>query len=134
MAVSLFSTGRAPREMAEMNITPLVDVMLVLLVIFMIASPAITRTLDTRLPQAGPVPPGPPPERLRLQVTAGGEYLLRGQLLDARALPMALAREAGRRPQPVLEIAANADADYQAMASALAEANRQQLGNVTLAE
>ena len=47
---------------------------------------------------------------------------------------MALAREAGRRPQPVLEIAANADADYQAMASALAEASRQQLGNVTLAE
>ncbi|KGM53426.1 hypothetical protein N800_07550 [Lysobacter daejeonensis GH1-9] len=134
MAVSLFSSARGPREMAEMNITPLVDVMLVLLVIFMIAAPTITSTLDTRLPQAGPVPPGSVPERLRLQVTAGGEYLLRDQRLDARALPAALAQEAARRPQPVLEIAANADADYQAMASALAEANRQQLGNVTLAE
>ncbi|HEY0885549.1 MAG TPA: biopolymer transporter ExbD [Ramlibacter sp.] len=134
MAVSLFSTGRAPREMAEMNITPLVDVMLVLLVIFMIASPVLTRTLDTRLPQTGPVPPGPPAERLRLQVTAGGEYLLRGQTLDVQALPAALAQEASRRPQPLLEIAANADADYQAMASALAEANRQQLRNVSLAD
>lgn len=134
MAVSLFSSARAPREMAEMNITPLVDVMLVLLVIFMIASPAITRTLDTRLPHGGPLPPGTPPERVRLKVTAGGEYLLRGQLLDAHALPMALAQESARRPQPLLEIAANADADYQAMASALAEARHQQIGNVTLAE
>lgn len=134
MAVSLFSPERAPREMAEMNITPLVDVMLVLLVIFMIASPMISQTLDVRLPQAGPVPPGPPPERLRLQVTAAGEYLLRGQPLETAALPAALAQEAARRPQPILEIAANADADYQAMASALAEANQQQFRNVTLAD
>ncbi|GAB3746543.1 ExbD/TolR family protein [Lysobacter olei] len=134
MAVSLFSTGRAPPEMAEMNITPLVDVMLVLLVIFMIASPVLTQTLDTRLPQTGPVPPRSPPERLRLEVTASGEYVLRGQILGAAALPAALAKEASRQPQPLLEIAANADADYQAMASALAEASRQQLANVTLAE
>lgn len=130
MAVSLFSPGRAPREMAEMNITPLVDVMLVLLVIFMIASPMISQTLDARLAQAGPVPP----ERLTLQVTAAGEYLLRGQPLETAALPAALAQEAARRPQPILEIAANADADYQAMASALAEANQQQFRNVTLAD
>ena len=134
MAVSLFSSARPSREIADMNITPLVDVMLVLLVIFMIASPVLTRTLDTRLPQAGPVPPGTPPERLRLQITAAGEYVLRGQMLDAAALPAALAEEAARQPQPLLEIAANADADYQAMASALAEANRQRIDSVTLAE
>ena len=85
-----------------------------------VADFGVSHIESPNLPQAGPVPPGTPPERVRLQVTAGGEYLLRGQLLDARALPMALAREAGRRPQPVLEIAANADADYQAKADAMA--------------
>lgn len=105
---------------AQINITPLVDVMLVLLVIFMLAVPLLTRTLQTQLPQAG----GPArAEPVALEVSAAG-YRLDGQALTEGELDAALGALVRRTPDVALTLRASEDADYQAVATALAAAQR----------
>ncbi|HZX78603.1 ExbD/TolR family protein [Lysobacter sp.] len=128
MAVSAFylSDSRSHgdhREVAQINITPLVDVMLVLLVIFMMAAPALTGNLDLRLPQSN-IRPDMPPPRVELQVEGAGNFRLDGVALSRAELPQALRDLAQRSPHTVVQIAANADADYQDFAWTLAEAQR----------
>ena len=127
MAVSAFhDSRRSPHaEMAQMNITPLVDVMLVLLVIFMVAAPTLTGRIDLRIPQVSdPLEPTDPPPRISLQVDASGQYQLDGVALGRSELPAALQALARSQPRAVLEVAANADADYQDFAWMMAEAQR----------
>lgn len=133
MSASAYSAASDDRAtLAEINITPLVDVMLVLLVIFMISAPAVTGTLSMRLPAEGPPNPVQAP-RLQLQVDASGGFVLDGRSVPASALRPALADVALRTPRAVLEIAASGDADYQAFATALAAARASGLENVTFA-
>lgn len=127
MAVSAFhDSRRSPHaEMAQMNITPLVDVMLVLLVIFMVVAPTLTGRIDLRIPQVSdPLKPTDPPPRISLQVDASGQYQLDGVALGRSELPAALQALARSQPRAVLEVAANADADYQDFAWMMAEAQR----------
>lgn len=132
MTASAYSAPADNRAtLAEINITPLVDVMLVLLVIFMISAPAVTGTLSMRLPVDGPTAVEAP--RLTLQVDASGGFVLDGRSVAAAALRPALADVAMRTPRAVLEIAASGDADYQAFATALAAARASGLENVTFA-
>ena len=66
--------GSAPRSIAEMNITPLVDVMLVLLVIFMVTAPTLSKPITFALPQPLPDRARPlPPEPIDLRIAASGE-------------------------------------------------------------
>ena len=128
MAVSAFylSDSRSHgdhREVAQINITPLVDVMLVLLVIFMMAAPALTGRIDLRLPQST-VRPDTPPTRVELQVEGAGGFRLDGVVLSRADLPQALRELVQRSPHAVVQIAAHADADYQDFAWTLAEAQR----------
>lgn len=132
MAASAHSARASDRgSIAEINITPLVDVMLVLLVIFMIAAPAVTRTLPMRLPGPGPGTADVP--RLKLQVNASGEFALDGRSLSRESLRGALTALATRSPQPIIEIAASQDADYQAFTTALSTVRASGMDNVSLA-
>lgn len=134
MTASAYSASASADDrvtLAEINITPLVDVMLVLLVIFMISAPAVTGTLSMRLPAASPTAVEAP--RLTLQVDPGGGFVLDGRSIAAAALRPALADVAVRTPRAVLEIAASGDADYQAFATALAAARASGLENITFA-
>ena len=63
-----FSAPASPRELAEINITPLVDVMLVLLVIFMVTAPLLSRPIDAQLPQPVPDAQRVPPNDLVLKL------------------------------------------------------------------
>lgn len=119
------------RAVAEINITPLVDVLLVLLVIFMVATPALTGRLDLRIPQPTPTPErSEPPPRVHLRVGSDGAYRLDGVVLARAELTPALAELARRSPRAVLQVAADADADYQGFAWALAEAQRSGLHDI----
>lgn len=122
MSASTYSAASRESVMAQINITPLVDVMLVLLVIFMISAPTLTKTMSVRLPAHGPERTTAPPPRLQLAIDASGGYSLEGRLLTRDALAAELASLARRSPAAVVEIATSREADYQAFATALATA------------
>jgi len=127
MAASVFRDSPSSRsghtEVAQINITPLVDVMLVLLVIFMVATPVMSGKIDLRLSQiTDTTKPLPPPERVALRVDGNGQFHLDGVALGREALPQALRDLMQSDPRTVVQITANADADYQDFAWALAEA------------
>jgi biopolymer transport protein ExbD len=134
MAVSAFpsDTRHHRRDVAEINITPLVDVLLVLLVIFMVTAPVASGRLDLRLPQASPTQPLTPPPRVELRVQADGVYLLDGRMLMGEELPAALRTIARKAPTSVLQISAAEEAEYQAFARALAHAQRSGLDNIAM--
>jgi biopolymer transport protein ExbD len=122
----------AQAQMADMNITPLVDVMLVLLVIFMVTAPSLTRTLTLNLPQRAPIEVDPPPP-IQLRIDAAGTVYADGQAVDRPALA-ALLRDAvagnGEAPLPLVEIAADASADYQIVAQTAAAARNAGFGGI----
>ncbi|MBP6749661.1 MAG: biopolymer transporter ExbD [Xanthomonadaceae bacterium] len=107
---------------AEMNITPLVDVMLVMLVIFMIAAPVFTQAIPMDIPQRSD---GPPPTKVaptEIRIDASGEVFMNDQPAPLSALGAMFSAEAVRAGEtlPVVEIDASGDADYQVVAKVLA--------------
>ena len=133
MAVSLYDAPTRDRAIAEINITPLVDVMLVLLVIFLLSMPIVTRTLPLQLPTASRPQPIPP-ARLALDISATGELRLDGAALPPAALDGALAERLQHEPRLVLQLRASSDSDYRAFAAALAQAQRSGVRHIVLAE
>ncbi|WP_226467409.1 ExbD/TolR family protein [Luteimonas panaciterrae] len=129
-----FSNGSAQRSMATINITPLVDVMLVLLVIFMIAAPIATKVIPMTLPQTpiGPIPPQPKSEPIDLRVDASGEVFWNDNVTPLSALRDMMQAEVQRDPSnaPKLEIDASGDADYAVVAKVLAAAENAGLEQV----
>lgn len=94
MAFSSFSRqGGHPPPLAEINTTPLVDVMLVLLVIFLITAPVLQQAVVLDLPQASAAPLPAPPRVVRVALNAGGV----GVLGRCAAAARAAGRQAGRR-------------------------------------
>ncbi|GGZ64297.1 biopolymer transport protein exbD2 [Lysobacter xinjiangensis] len=133
MAASTYAPRLRNDAMAEMNVTPLVDVMLVMLVIFMIAAPAITKTLPMNLPIPSETPPEPPP-RAELRVDSNGGFVLDGRVLNEAGLQAALDDIARRDPTTVLNVSAAAEAEYQGFATALAAAQGSGLGNIAMGD
>jgi biopolymer transport protein ExbD len=93
MAFSDSAVSSRGSALAEINITPLVDVMLVLLVIFMVTAPMLTRSIDLSLPQPTPERLVAKPLQLRLDVAADGSYRL-----DDRPVSLAELAYAWRKP------------------------------------
>ncbi len=125
MAFNSFSGGGS--RMADMNITPLVDVMLVLLIIFMVTMPLRTYPIGIDLPQRNVIqPPTPPATPIRLRIDAAGQVAWNGSDLPMSALRDTMSIEAGRyadpMKQPVIEIDADKDAQYDVLATVLATA------------
>ncbi len=133
MASSTYSAASYNRDtaVAEINVTPLVDVMLVLLVIFMVTAPVLTNRLDLRLPVLSPDRASDPPPRLNLTVRQDGGYELDGRALQTSELSAALTAAVRAQPDTVLEIGANSDAEYQAFAGALAIAQDSGVRNIS---
>lgn len=108
---------------AEINITPLIDVMLALLAIFMIAAPVVTRQID--LPLAGSAAPSPPiePPLLTLSIMGAGEWYLDGVAVTRAGLADRLKMRIASAPvAPVVELRAQPTSAYDDVASALAVA------------
>ena len=113
---------------SEMNVVPLIDVLLVLLIIFMVTVPAVTGAIPLELPQRGPPQPAMvEPAPMQLRVDPSGQAFLDGRPVAARELRASLVgavnlAEAAGTLQPLLRIDIHPDAEYQAMASTLAVA------------
>jgi biopolymer transport protein ExbD len=116
-----FASDSSQRSVAEINITPLVDVLLVLLVIFMVAAPVLTHRIPLDLPQRAPTAAATPVE-IDLRIDAAGGLSWNGAPTSIVALPAQLATIARDDAHPLLRIDANADADYGVVAKILAMA------------
>jgi biopolymer transport protein ExbD len=110
--------------MNEINMTPLVDVMLVLLIIFIITVPVMKHAVNIELPVASSSPQDLQPRTVRLSVDAQGQYFWNEELLPQGQLVARLGAEAAREPQPELHIRGDKDARYEKVAQAMAAAQR----------
>ena len=116
-----FANRNAALPVAAINITPLVDVLLVLLVIFMVTAPVVARSLDIALPQAGPNR-SEPATQLHLRVDAAGGYWLENAAIDRIELLASLRAAVARDPGLQLVLRSDDDGDYQGFVSALSAA------------
>ncbi|MBB5015545.1 ExbD/TolR family protein [Rehaibacterium terrae] len=113
------STGDTPR--AEINIVPLIDVLLVLLIIFMVSAPLAIQRIPLELPYRS-IETSPPPDTvLRLRIAAD-TYWLDGAPLPPSALQERLRQVVGRAPDARLQLATDHDSEYQTLSFALAAA------------
>ena len=121
MAMSSGGSGGGP--MAEINVTPLVDVMLVLLIIFMITAPLMSHKIRIDLPQANPnVVDQPQPEPLDLAIKENGDLFLNDEPVTDAILQSQLRVAAQKSPQPELQIRADKPTQWQKIATVMAEA------------
>ena len=120
-----FGTQDEPDEvMNEINMTPLVDVMLVLLIIFIITVPVMKHAVSIDLPRATNVPQNVKPQTIRLSVDAqGGYYWNEGRVEDSQLLAM-LQAASQTQPQPELHIRADKAVRYERVAKAMAAAQQ----------
>ena len=130
-----FSTGGSGGPMADINVTPLVDVMLVLLIIFMVTAPILSYPIDIDLPQKSITPPPEvknPPEPIKLRIDAAGQVFWNNSPVPLSALRNMMDAEVERDPnnQPVLQINAADDSDYGILAKVLATARNAQMQKI----
>jgi biopolymer transport protein ExbD len=117
------ATG-ASAPMTEINIIPLVDVMLVLLVIFIITAPLLTNAVKIDLPQASSAPNLTKPDNIQLAIDAGGQIYWNGEAVEQAALDQRL-REAGQRnPAPELHVHADKATRYEVLAEVMSKASK----------
>ena len=110
--------------MNEINMTPLVDVMLVLLIIFIITVPVMKHAVNIDLPRATSQPQDSQPQTIRLSVDAAGRYYWNEAPLAASDLAPQLQAAAARQPQPELHIRADKAVRYERVVQVMAAAQQ----------
>lgn len=126
MAMNLGSNSQdEPEVMMDVNTTPLIDVMLVLIIMLIITIPAQLHSVNLDMPAATATPPKTDPLVIKIDIDADASMRWNGQLLaDRQALETQLAEAAALQPQPELHIRSHAKAKYEAAAAVLAGAQR----------
>lgn len=134
MAFGSFTPGRHTQPMAEINTTPLVDVMLVLLVIFMLTLPLITHQLAVDLPETDAQAPSTPTETVVVEmgIAADGSLLWNGAALTEADFEQRLQDVARNEPKPELHLYADKNTPYQRLAEVMAAAQRHGLTRIGL--
>jgi len=110
--------------MAEINMIPLIDVMLVLLVIFIITAPLLTHSVKIDLPKASSHPNLTRPENVQIAVNAQGEVFWNGEPVDRAVWRTRMDAAARQSPQPELHIHGDNAAAYGKVATVLADASK----------
>ncbi len=110
--------------MNEINMTPLVDVMLVLLIIFIITVPVMKHAVNIDLPRATNEAQNIKPETVRLTVDADGAYYLNETRVEDAALAPSFQAAAAKEPQPELHIRGDKAVRYERVAQAMAAAQQ----------
>ncbi|MCA1325328.1 ExbD/TolR family protein [Herbaspirillum sp. alder98] len=134
MSFGGFNDNQNPGPMADINVTPMVDVMLVLLVIFIISAPLFTHAVKLDLPTASSAPAPEKPETVTVAIDAAGKLYWNDQAVDSAALEARLATAATQQPQPELQLRADKSTRYEIIAevmSAAQSAGLSKLGFVT---
>jgi len=122
MAMGSFDPRRHQGPMAEINVVPLVDVMLVLLVIFIITAPLLTNAVKIDLPKISSHPNITKPDHVEFAIREDGRFFWNGEQVEKASLPERFAREAKKQPQPELHIRADRLAHYELVAQVMSGA------------
>lgn len=122
MAFGGFNRAGMEAPMSEINMIPLVDVMLVLLVIFIITAPLLTHGVKIDLPRASSAPNLTRPDHISLAIDGGGQMYWNGAPVDKAALAQRVAAAARVQPQPELHVRADRTTQYQVLAEVMATA------------
>jgi biopolymer transport protein ExbD len=124
MAFGGFNKGGSAAPMAEINMIPLIDVMLVLLVIFIITAPLLTHAVKLDLPKAASTPNLTKPDNIQLAIDAESKLYWNGEVVDRATLRERLDAAAKQDPQPELHLRADQATQYRAVAEVLADSAR----------
>jgi biopolymer transport protein ExbD len=106
---------------SDINMTPLIDVMLVLLIIFIITIPSQTHAVKIDNPQANPPPPTTQPEVINLAIDFDGTLLWNSTPVDRKTLQGYIEQESTKDPQPEVHISVDKFAKYEIVAQTLAD-------------
>lgn len=133
MAMNVGSSSGDGEVMVEINTTPLIDVMLVLLIMLIITIPIQLHAVNLNLPIASPPPPATPPEVVRIEVLPGSVVSWNGEnLADFAQLESRLDALAAREEQPEIHLRPNKDAAYKTVAAVMAAVQRHNLTKIGL--
>ncbi|HNL14908.1 MAG TPA: biopolymer transporter ExbD [Rhodocyclaceae bacterium] len=120
MAKADISRRHHGEPMAAMNVVPLVDVMLVLLVIFIVTAPILTNAVKIDLPKASSQVNITKPEHIEFGIREDGSLFWSGEPVTTDQLPARFAQEAQKQPQPELHIRADRHVHYEKVAQVMA--------------
>jgi biopolymer transport protein ExbD len=116
--------------MAEINMTPLVDVMLVLLIVFMITIPVMQHAVKVDLPQASSQRNDVKPESINLSIGANGQLFWNSSPIDLNTLSIYAQTAAKKSPQPEVQLKADKNVRYESVAQVLSTAKRSGLTKI----
>ena len=122
MAFGSFNPHRQQAMMSDINVTPMVDVMLVLLVIFIITAPMFTHAVKLELPKAQAAAAQQLPDSVSIAIDAAGQVYWDQEPVNAAGLEARLKAAAARSPQPELQLRADRATRYEAVAQVMAAA------------
>lgn len=130
MAFATLDTGDEDAPLAEINMVPLIDVMLVLLIIFMVTAPLLTHAVKVDLPRAASSPNQTRPDNVQLAIDASGQVFWNGLVLKEEQLDEQLKAASMQQPQPELHIRAERTTPYETVARLMSSAARAGLGKI----
>ncbi|MFC0167312.1 ExbD/TolR family protein [Pseudoduganella danionis] len=134
MSFGTFNHHRNPGPMADINVTPMVDVMLVLLVIFILSAPMLSNAVKLELPSADAGASSQQAATVLLAIDGAGQIYWNNDPVDSAALDTRLEQAATLSPQPELQLRADKNTRYEVVAQVMAAAQQQgltKLGFVT---
>jgi len=124
MAFGTFDKGGAPAPMAEINMVPLIDVMLVLLVIFIITAPLLTHAVKVDLPKASSQVNQTKPDNVQLAIDRDGVVYWNGEAVGTMEWRKRMEAAAKVVPQPEIHLRADGEVAYRLVAQLMSDAAR----------
>ncbi len=122
MAFGGFNDNKQNTPMADINVTPMVDVMLVLLVIFIITAPLFTHAIKLDLPEAQSAAAPEKPDTISLSINGEGTIFWNNDPIQQKDLDARLAAAAQKKPQPELQLRADKSTRYEVIAQVMSAA------------
>ena len=130
MSFGGFNDKHNQAPMADINVTPMVDVMLVLLVIFIITAPLFTHAIKLDLPSAQSAPAPEKPETITISINGEGKIFWGNDAIDQGDMGIRLAAAAQKKPQPELQLRADKATRYEVIAQVMAAAQTNGLSKI----
>ncbi|MGE0114015.1 MAG: ExbD/TolR family protein [Steroidobacteraceae bacterium] len=130
MAFASFNSKGTATPVSEINMIPLIDVMLVLLVIFIVTAPLLTQAVKLDLPKADAQPNVAKVDKIEFAIDADGALFWNGEPVDRTEAARRFKNESLRQPQPEIHLRADQEVPYRLVAQTLADASTAGLSKV----